>query len=85
MGYANAIPGWLLEEFLGEQKERAKKQSGIRLTARIITGSARYEKELHDGHMRRPIWKICTETMKQLESEKYIVEQLGFTTSRTSS
>lgn len=51
----------------------------MKLRAVIITGSSRYEKELHDGYMRRPIWKICTETMKQLESEKYIVEQLGFT------
>jgi hypothetical protein len=47
------------------------------ITAVIITGSARYEKPLHNGYMRSPIWKICTETMKQLESEQWLAQN-GF-------
>jgi len=50
----------------------------IALKAVIITGNARYEKVLHSGYMRSPIWKICTETLQQLNSEQYIL-QIGFT------
>lgn len=49
----------------------------ISLKAVIITGSARYEKELHPCQMRLPIWRLCAETMKQLESEQWILAQ-GF-------
>lgn len=50
----------------------------LELKVVIITGSARYEKELHHmGYMASPIWKICTETMSQLESEQFL-EQKGF-------
>ena len=49
----------------------------LELRAVIITGNAQYEKPLHNGYMRRPIWKICTETMKQLESEQYLTQK-GF-------
>lgn len=48
------------------------------LTAYIITGATIYKKELHDAYMRSPIWKICTETQKQFESEQYILQK-GFT------
>lgn len=51
----------------------------VSLKAVIITGSARYKKTLHDGYMRSPIWKICTETTAQFESDEYIVNQKGFT------
>lgn len=49
----------------------------LQITARIITGDAEYTKVLNNNFMRLPIWKICTETMKQLESEQYIFQQ-GF-------
>lgn len=47
------------------------------MRAVIITGDARYEKELSMNHWMAPIWKICTETMKQLNSEQYILSK-GF-------
>jgi hypothetical protein len=51
--------------------------SKIRLRAIIITQSARYEKDLHHCQMSSPIWKICVETQRQLESEQYL-QQKGF-------
>jgi hypothetical protein len=47
------------------------------LKAVILTGGVRYEKELHWGHFATPIWVLCTETMRQLESEQYILAK-GF-------
>ncbi len=51
--------------------------SKLKLTARIITGNAEYRKELHNGYMTSPIWKICTETAAQFNSEQYIFQK-GF-------
>jgi glycine betaine/choline ABC-type transport system substrate-binding protein len=48
-----------------------------RMKAVIITGSARYEKELSMNYWVSPIWKITTETMNQLNSEQYILAK-GF-------
>jgi hypothetical protein len=47
------------------------------MKAIIITGDARYEKDLHMGYWKTPITKICTETSKQLHSEQYILQK-GF-------
>jgi hypothetical protein len=49
----------------------------LEIKAIIITGACRYEKVLHLNYMRSPIWKICTETLKQLDSEQYILQK-GF-------
>jgi hypothetical protein len=43
------------------------------MKAVIITGEARYEKQLSMNYWKVPIWKICTETFKQLHSEEYIL------------
>ena len=48
-----------------------------RMMAVIITGYVRYEKELNMNYWVSPIWKICTETMNQLNSEQYILAK-GF-------
>lgn len=48
-----------------------------KMRAIIITGSARYEKELSMNQWVSPIWKICTETNNQLNSEQYILAK-GF-------
>ena len=47
------------------------------MKAIIITGNARYEKEISMNHWVSPIWKICTETINQLNSEQYILAK-GF-------
>jgi len=79
MGYANCIPAWMLEEIIKEQAARKKKwgDMGLKLTARIITGSAEYFKELNLQQMRTGINKICCETLNQLDSEQYILSR-GF-------
>lgn len=76
MGYNNCIPGWMLEEILKEQAERARKQKGIKLSARIITGNAEYVRDC-PNEWRKTLPKICCETMNQLESEQYILSK-GF-------
>jgi hypothetical protein len=43
------------------------------MKAIIITGNARYEKPLPMHYWNVPIWDICTETLKQLHSEEYIL------------
>ena len=45
----------------------------IKLKAKIITANAIYTKDLKHCQMTSPIWKITVETMKQLESEQYIL------------
>lgn len=49
------------------------------MKAIILTGSVRYEKDYSRNHtyLQVPIWKLCTETMKQFESEQYILQK-GF-------
>jgi hypothetical protein len=78
-GYANCIPSWLLDEIVAKQAGERKrwKDMNLKLTARIITGAAEYTKELRLEQMRRPIYKLCCETMAQLESEQFIAQE-GF-------
>lgn len=80
MGYANCIPAWMLNEIIAEQKAERKKwdDMGLKLTARIITGSAEYVKELKLEQMRTTLPKLTCETMAQLKSEQYILQK-GFT------
>jgi len=47
------------------------------LIAYIYTGDAIYRRKCNIQEMRRPIWKICAETMKQLHSEQWLLSR-GF-------
>lgn len=49
----------------------------MKLTARIITGSAEYVKPLKTNHLNTPIWRLTFETMKQLHSEQWLASN-GF-------
>jgi hypothetical protein len=49
----------------------------MKIKAVIITGSAQYEKQINPSAFNRPIWKLTVETMKQLDSEQYILQK-GF-------
>lgn len=44
----------------------------IQLTAVIIRGGERWEKTLFQGHWATPIWKLCTETGRQFESDEFL-------------
>jgi hypothetical protein len=41
------------------------------IVARIITGKSEWIREV-PHEKKRPIWKICAETQKQLESEQWL-------------
>jgi hypothetical protein len=48
-------------------------KSDIKLKAVILTGDARYEKDLSFFHWSDTIETICTRTREQLHSEEYIL------------
>jgi len=47
------------------------------IIARIITGNAEYIKVLNNNYARSSIAAVCTNTLKQLNSEEYIIQK-GF-------
>ena len=49
----------------------------LKIIAIIITKDRRYEKVLDNNYARNSIAAICTDTLKQLDSEQYILQK-GF-------
>ena len=49
----------------------------LKITAIIITKGNRYEKVLNNNYARSSIAAICTDSLKQLNSEQYILQK-GF-------